>query len=369
MHFIDPVPHSEPIHLENKAELGPSGQTKLTGDEFKELKKMLREKTNKLRQQPIFRLREMGQNASIDTSLENRVPLFISDIQHLIMYSQLGHHSPYSPARWGALDKFNRIASTNVLIVENVTLYHYLNHESAFPFLSSSFEHKLEILTPNSYNSDIVRDLSMVPLTGTQMKKFMNEYGTLEAAVLKSCEVFDIVKNLFQITAKDPILSPSASLPSTDCFPRTQLLLSGWQMVEENYPLPIKGLMERKYAGYILTKDKYQDVTTSSPMFGIDCEMCMTTIGDLELTRVSIVDESYNIFYDTLVKPENKITDYLTRFSGITSKMMRNIKTRLRDVQEDIRRLLPSDAILVGQSLGNDLHALKMMHPYVIDTR
>ncbi len=68
------------------------------------------------------------------------------------------------------------------------------------------------------------------------------------------------------------------------------------------------------------------------------------------------------------MKPEARITNYLTRFSGITEQMLSNVETRLSDVQRDLRRLLPQDAILVGQSLHSDLHALRMMHPYVIDT-
>lgn len=354
----------------DNAEFGPSGKAKLSGLEYQELKKMLREKTTKLRQQPIFRLRDMGTIASLKTDLDNRVPLFLSDLQHLIMYSQLGHHSPYSPARWCFLERFNRLTTTCVLVFENMTLSHYLTHENNFSFINRNCENKLEILAPNSSNSDVVRELSMVPLTGTQVKKFCNEFGNLEAAVLKSSEVFDTVRTLFPIDKdKDTSNNSSESLPPKDRFPRTQLLLSGWQMVEENFPLPIKGLMESKYAGYVLTKDKYQDVTPFSKMFGIDCEMCKTTTGELELTRVSVVDEDLNTFYDTLVKPENRITDYLTRYSGITPKMMKNIKTNIQDVQEDLRRILPEDAILVGQSLSNDLHALKMMHPYVIDTR
>ena len=44
------------------------------------------------------------------------------------------------------------------------------------------------------------------------------------------------------------------------------------------------------------------------------------------------------------------------------------VKTRLSDVQAAVRQLLPADAILCGQSLNGDLHALEMSHPYVIDT-
>jgi RNA exonuclease 1 len=44
------------------------------------------------------------------------------------------------------------------------------------------------------------------------------------------------------------------------------------------------------------------------------------------------------------------------------------VTTKLKDVQADLRALLPADCILVGQSLNFDLKAMKMMHPYVIDT-
>lgn len=37
-----------------------------------------------------------------------------------------------------------------------------------------------------------------------------------------------------------------SELPPTDKFPRTQLLLSLCQMVEENYPVPLKGELAKK---------------------------------------------------------------------------------------------------------------------------
>lgn len=145
---------------------GPSGKIKLQGEDLATLKKMLRETTKTKRNLPQLRLRDVGENASLSTNLEERIPIFLSDFQHLIMYSQIGPHCPYSPARWCALEKYSKLINTNILIIENVSLYHYTSHESQFPFLSTNFDNKLEIITPNSYHSDIVKDLSMVPLTG-----------------------------------------------------------------------------------------------------------------------------------------------------------------------------------------------------------
>lgn len=48
-------------------------------------------------------------------------------------------------------------------------------------------------------------------------------------------------------------------------------------------------------------------------IFAIDCEMCSTDAGK-ELTRISVVDFNRKCVYDTLVKPANPITDYLTRY-------------------------------------------------------
>ena len=103
------------------------------------------------------------------------------------------------------------------------------------------------------------------------------------------------------------------------------------------------------------------------PMFALDCEMVSTQHG-LELARVSVVDESLRCMYDTLVKPQVPVLDYLTRFSGITEETLRDVTTTLGDVQRSLVKLLPQECILVGHSLENDFCALKLSHPLVIDT-
>ncbi|XP_051877898.1 RNA exonuclease 5-like [Pristis pectinata] len=142
----------------------------------------------------------------------------------------------------------------------------------------------------------------------------------------------------------------------------THYLLSKEELIQNDYPVAgIPGSEEFVQSGCTT------DVTDSSPLFGLDCEMCLTRKGR-ELTRISVVNTEGHCLMDELVKPDNQIFNYLTRFSGITWKMLVPVKTKLKDVQAMLRKILPHDAVLVGHSLNNDLKALQMIHPNVIDT-
>ncbi|XP_074597270.1 RNA exonuclease 5 [Brevipalpus obovatus] len=144
---------------------------------------------------------------------------------------------------------------------------------------------------------------------------------------------------------------------------KMDLLLSAEQMLEEGFlfPAPLTDIKKT-------IRKRYDPVTDDSPMFAVDCEMCLGNNDQHELTRVSIVDEDCKTILDTYVKPDVPIKDYVTRYSGITKEILDPITTSLKDVQKMLRKLIPRNAILCGQSLCNDLKALKVFHPYVIDT-
>ncbi|OAA64903.1 exonuclease [Cordyceps fumosorosea ARSEF 2679] len=109
-------------------------------------------------------------------------------------------------------------------------------------------------------------------------------------------------------------------------------------------------------------------VTAGRAVLAVDCEMCLTGPDELALTRISVVDWSGSVVLDELVRPAKPITDYLTRFSGITEAMLAPVTTTLADVQARLLELLTPRTILVGHSLESDTKALQLTHPFIVDT-
>ncbi|XP_004520216.1 small RNA degrading nuclease 5 [Ceratitis capitata] len=357
-------------HMSSTTESGEEQQRlelQLTAEQYKELRRQLRQRKRELENVPILRLREFGQRASLEIPQGQRTPIFLTDIQHLLMSALIGKKSPCSPDRWCFLEKPMSLSHCVVLILEGLSLYHYLSNESKFTQTNEIFQTRLEVVLPPLKEGSIVEEIAQVPLTNVQAYKLIEKHGSLESAVEMTKDPTLLVKAIFPVNG-DSYMTDKSNLPASDKFPRTKLLLSALQMVDEGYPMPLRGELSNRFKDYVFTKEKYEPVTDSSPMFGIDCEMCKTVIGQNELTRVSIVNEQLETVYETLVMPTNKIVDYLTPFSGITPSIMKTVTKTIKDVQREVQELLPPDAILVGQSLNFDLNAMKMMHPYVIDT-
>ncbi|KAL9043744.1 MAG: hypothetical protein Q9214_003079 [Letrouitia sp. 1 TL-2023] len=126
-------------------------------------------------------------------------------------------------------------------------------------------------------------------------------------------------------------------------------------------------------------------VTAGHTVLAVDCEMCMDEGHELALTRISVVNWDGDVVMDELVKPEKPIADYLTqlacvtslkdadakigpRYSGITQEKLEHINTSVSDIQGRLLELISPRTILIGHSLNSDLDALKMTHPFIIDT-
>uniref|UniRef100_A0A182WLS4 Exonuclease domain-containing protein n=1 Tax=Anopheles minimus TaxID=112268 RepID=A0A182WLS4_9DIPT len=337
--------------------------------EYRALKAYVNQRKN-MRFTPRVLLKPIGQNALLDRNerMEARIPLLLDDIQALLMHTLLRTDSPVAP-RWVTIDKNTKLTHTTVLIVEGFSCEDYVTYREHMPKCSNTIfgpQFTLQVVCPWS---KILEEVACVPLSDTHKDILVAEYGSLEAAMRICKDQMLVRKSIFRNIqpAREPNYS-DIHLPPGDNFPRTLLLLSPIQMINEGYPVPLAGTLQNKYKNYVTTSDFYKPVHPRSPMFGIDCEMCGIAGGKSVLTRISMVDEKGTIVYNKLVKPDKKIVDYRTPFSGITEAMLRNVKTTLADVQRDLRVLLPPDAILVGHSLNSDLDALEMLHPYVIDS-
>ena len=176
-------------------------------------------------------------------------------------------------------------------------------------------------------------------------------------------------------------------------------LLTLEQMVENGYPIPsyLAEVFE-KPPRWVETKVASVDATLLSPpantdspprIYAIDCEMvrparlltfyrqlirivvqCLTEDGK-QLARVCMIDYASGlVVYDQLVKPLKPVTDYLTRWSGITASALALATASFDDVQTHILAALSVSPtpILLGHSLESDLQALRICHPRCIDT-
>lgn len=120
--------------------------------------------------------------------------------------------------------------------------------------------------------------------------------------------------------------------------------------------------------GYPSEGVKLDNIAGTGEGFAIDCEMCLTG-SEQVLTRIAVVRFSDGErLLDQLVQPDVEITDYVTKYSGITPEMLSGINYRLADVQAWMQNHIGASDVLIGHSLYNDLNVLRVQHPRVVDT-
>ncbi|XP_012500446.1 PREDICTED: putative RNA exonuclease NEF-sp isoform X2 [Propithecus coquereli] len=262
----------------------------------------------------------------------------------LLKYAVLGKSSIPKPS-WCQLFHQNHVNNVVVFVLQGMSHLHFYRFYLEFGFLRKVFRHKFLLPPPSSnFLADII-GLQKKQTTG-DLPKMME--GSLPSASSKANS------NL----QNDPIIQKYGCKK----VGLTRCILTKEEM--KTFHFPLQGFPDCE--NFVPTKCSVS-ITDDSPLFGLDCEMCLTSKGR-ELTRISLVAEGGCCVMDELVKPDNKILDYLTSFSGITKKTLNPVTTKLKDVQKRLKALLPPDAVLVGHSLDLYLRALKMIHPYVIDT-
>ncbi|PIS55133.1 hypothetical protein CJI97_001826 [Candidozyma auris] len=176
-------------------------------------------------------------------------------------------------------------------------------------------------------------------------------------------EVSPFQRTLVSTSIDEDVLKEKVLESSNQHITIDDLLIKSPDWEEHNY---------KYYPGYgqEVPKDWFHTEELNKPsveVFALDCEFCETESGD-QLARISIVDFNRNVVYDKIVKPENVITDYRLRYSGITKGMMDMATTTEAEVRKTLKRLISASDVLVGHSLSFDVSVLKMVHPKIVDT-
>lgn len=78
---------------------------------------------------PKIRLKLMGDLAALSNASDDRTPIFLTDVQHLVMGTVLGSQSPCMPYRWCHIERSAKVSHVIVLVVEGVYFAFGLEHQ------------------------------------------------------------------------------------------------------------------------------------------------------------------------------------------------------------------------------------------------
>ncbi|KAL3071920.1 hypothetical protein niasHT_039745 [Heterodera trifolii] len=105
----------------------------------------------------------------------------------------------------------------------------------------------------------------------------------------------------------------------------------------------------------------------SKKVYALDCEMVYTVWGP-EVARLSVVDITGDLILDVIIRPEHRIVDCNTKFSGLKPEQVMAGECDLHEAHQRFFELVNTETILLGHSLESDLRAMHLVHRRVVDT-
>jgi hypothetical protein len=222
--------------------------------------------------------------------------------------------------------------------------------------------------------SDLYSEMLRLILTDEELKKEKYPQVSLKSPASESAA---LPTSLVEAPASDAERRGILSLAMDELSPRQIPHSQAVTLVDEavaSYALAPDG--DDNLSPYVMSLPG-NDSVRFPQIFAMDCEMVRTTAG-MELGRITlikIVDFSSastdtEVVFDEIVRPSNRVVDYLTQYSGITPEMLSEDAScvSIEQVQAALLTTIAAEDIVVGHSLENDLQASRWTHSRVIDT-
>ena len=135
---------------------------------------------------------------------------------------------------------------------------------------------------------------------------------------------------------------------------------------------------------YQVTPDNPAVGTAADGAYALDCEMGFTTMG-FELIRMTVLSwPKATKVIDVLVRPYGAVLDLNTRFSGVSQQQFENampynansgppdselqIVGSPKEARDLLFQHINPDIPIIGHALDNDLSAMRVCHPCIVDT-
>jgi DNA polymerase III epsilon subunit-like protein len=250
------------------------------------------------------------------------------------------------------------------------------------------------VRTPNKREEPKINRESVDMMESQQVEESQTDDEPIKNTDLKkSNEVPKDVKPI-EVAEHKKSSEPKAQLLSTELVPK-------WTMIPPNRQLAaLDALMSCRHSRALLTANKYPRKTNGAdvvedgaiPSFletpaydpknmkisavSLDCEgVRVGENGVSEVARISAIDYlSGDILIDTLVQPTQPVTDWCTKYSGITEEAMVEAIAQGKtlngwpEARASLFEHIDANTVLVGQSLQHDLIALGIKHHQIVDT-
>eukprot|EP01064_Diplonema_japonicum_P036417 TRINITY_DN815_c6_g1_i1.p1 TRINITY_DN815_c6_g1~~TRINITY_DN815_c6_g1_i1.p1 ORF type:complete len:618 (+),score=130.25 TRINITY_DN815_c6_g1_i1:51-1856(+) len=306
-----------------------------------------------------------GEGPSFQLKLfeEKKIHISIRDVQGLVLWLVGEGESP----RWVFVKNKALCKNVVVVVMNSLSLPVFTKYgKECMPFLTEKANFFQVATRLETHVKNVKCNSFMDEFFNKEVKKVKKEPTPHDGGVAAT---MNLINGTDSTTTQSSYHKDSEEITIPD-IPITTAV----EGVKEYHP-SVEDMMEHGFCvstleeeTFIATTPSERPLTDDEKIIVIDCEMCLTKDGH-ELTRLSVLNWKGTVLYDTLVKPANKIVNYLTAYSGITAEMLIGVTTTLAEVQSTLfAKYLSKEVTIIGHSLENDLKALKIVHHNVCDT-